>query len=298
MTSFRAKLRFFLGQILPPFIYSRIKRCYRSVLPNKESLIESEIVRLSKFPPGVCGSTSIFGGKFEFTDARSFLHQYKYLFNGKKCLFAALNTPPCIIDCGANIGVSIMWWKHLYPNAQIIAFEADPKIFAVLERNCADLTGVTLYNAAIWNSNSRMPFEALGGEGGRVIESGDPFDRAKVCEVETIRLRDFLLKNLPNGCDFLKLDIEGAEVVVLDDCRDIVSSAEHIFLEYHSFFHKKQSLGEIFTTLENAGFRIHVHVELPSPSPFFQLLKLNRKDLRVHLFCFKEERLPHIHLLD
>jgi hypothetical protein len=33
---------------------------------------------------------------------------------------------PYIIDCGGNIGLSVIWFKQRYPQARITVFEADP----------------------------------------------------------------------------------------------------------------------------------------------------------------------------
>ncbi len=288
-----SKVRQLLVQILPPFLYSCIKKISQRKKGVEELRVERELFRIAESRGNGCGRTSIFGGVFEYIDAQSFLSQYKAFFQRKIYLFSAATKSPRIIDCGANMGVSVMWWKHLYPNAQIVAFEADPAIFDVLKRNCAHLPGVTLHNCALWNSNGEMPFTATGGEGGRIVEGDDQLVAEHLSRVNTVSLRTFLSE----GCDFLKIDIEGAEVAVLEDCKDLLKYTRAMFLEYHSFFHKRQSLGRVCTIIEEAGFRIHVHVEIPSPSPFVELLNFNQKDLRLDLFCFKDGEYPTVRVL-
>jgi FkbM family methyltransferase len=67
---------------------------------------------------------------------------------------------PAIFDCGANIGMATLYFKWLYPNARIEAFEADPTAFAVLEMNIARnrLTNVTAHNCALWDENGQIEF--------------------------------------------------------------------------------------------------------------------------------------------
>jgi hypothetical protein len=46
--------------------------------------------------------------------------------------FRADHDQPCIIDCGANIGLSVLFFKALYPHATVIAFEPDSASLAQL----------------------------------------------------------------------------------------------------------------------------------------------------------------------
>src|SRR3984893_5340818 len=58
---------------------------------------------------------------------------------------------PLIIDCGANIGLSAVWFSHLFPEAQIFAVEPDADNFKVAQRNLAAYPNVTLLRGAIWD---------------------------------------------------------------------------------------------------------------------------------------------------
>lgn len=255
--------------------------------------MSKELSRLSRYAPQQSGLTTLFGGNFEFTEARSLIGQYTSFFVKRTYAFTAQSDTPKIIDCGANIGVSVMWWKYLYPKAEVVAFEPDPRIFEVLRANCGHLEGVTLHNAAVWKDNGEKLFAALGGEGGRLIETSDDEGVAETVRVRTVRLREFL----ENGCDFLKIDIEGAEVEVVNDCKDLLNRARLIFLEFHSFFHRKQALGNFLHHLDTAGFRMHIHTGVPSPTPFCELLNFNQKDLRLNIFCFKDGEYPTIRVV-
>jgi hypothetical protein len=71
--------------------------------------------------------------------------------------------------------------------------------------------------------------------------------------VRTVRLRDYLDQPI----EFLKLDIEGAEVPVLLDCSDRLEQVEHLFVEYHSFIGLPQPLDCLISILRSAGFRFY-----------------------------------------
>lgn len=55
---------------------------------------------------------------------------------------------PLIVDCGANIGVSVLWFTARYPEAHIVAIEPAPDNFELLRRNCSSLD-VDLRNVGI-----------------------------------------------------------------------------------------------------------------------------------------------------
>jgi hypothetical protein len=62
--------------------------------------------------------------------------------------FEAGSNSPVILDCGANIGLATLFFKRLYPNAQVSCFEADPTTATVLQNNIEQnhLTDVKSYN--------------------------------------------------------------------------------------------------------------------------------------------------------
>jgi FkbM family methyltransferase len=175
--------------------------------------------------------------------------------------FKAKTDSPLILDCGANVGLSIRYFKKLYPQARIIAFEPDPQIFQVLQKNCEGLTHVELHERAVWTENGFLEFTSDGSDAGRLTSlSGD----RSTTKVKTVCLRDYLSKPV----DFLKVDIEGAEVEVLKNCSDLLIHVEHLFVEYHGFVDRSPHLSVLLEVLEKAGFRYHIESDLISPKPF------------------------------
>src|SRR5690606_6701996 len=76
---------------------------------------------------------------------------YREIFLDEIYRFSAACEAPFIVDCGANIGMSVLYFKTLYPESRIVAFEPNPSAFALLEKNVAvnQLDGVSLFNYAI-----------------------------------------------------------------------------------------------------------------------------------------------------
>jgi FkbM family methyltransferase len=281
-------LRDLSRDFVPPILARALRRWMPARRARIDSPEDQELARLGALPLGQPTVTEIFGWPFYIPNVRSFIYLYDLYFKKRIFDFALGDHPPYIIDCGANIGVTVTWWKKRYADAQVLAFEADPDIFRFLERNCGALPGVRLFNAAVWDREGEIPFLSKGGEGGRVAELSNSPRQGMIRPVPCVRLRSFLSQK----CDFLKMDIEGAEVAVIRDCADELKNVARTFVEYHSFVEKKQSLGETISVLEKAGFRLHVVTELPSSRPFEELVVLGEIDLHLDLFGFRDETKP------
>ncbi|MGO9209648.1 MAG: FkbM family methyltransferase [Terriglobales bacterium] len=225
---------------------------------------ESELARLRAMPPHVPTVTDLPGFPVELVDAPSFLAMYLDIFRLERYRFKSQSTRPFILDGGANIGLITLYFKKLYPEARIIAFEPDPKIFGVLERNVHGngFRDVDLVPRALWISRQKMRFTSEGSWWGRMSRSGDAANE----QVETVRLRDYLDRPV----DLLKLDIEGAETEVLNDCAGALGMVRNLFVEYHSFAGEPQKVGGLLQLLSGAGFRLYFAAPDPSRQPLIQ----------------------------
>ncbi|MGY4496154.1 FkbM family methyltransferase [Bradyrhizobium sp. GM24.11] len=75
-----------------------------------------------------------------------------------------------ILDCGGNIGMSVIWFKHRYPRARITVFEANPQTAVLLEENvrAMGLTSVKVVRAAVSDAAGKVSFVSEGSLGGHV----------------------------------------------------------------------------------------------------------------------------------
>jgi FkbM family methyltransferase len=120
--------------------------------------------------------------------------------------------PRRILDLGANIGVSVLYFKLRYPQAVVEAVEASPRMFALLARNVGGLEGVILRHAAVAAASGPLTFY----EGDRSWEgSAQPSHFAgqgTAARVDGVTLDELLSAA---ACDLVKLDVEGGEFDVL-----------------------------------------------------------------------------------
>jgi len=186
------------------------------------------------------------------TDGPNFYMQYKDEFIRRIYHFEAQRPDPLILDCGSNMGMSILYFKCVYPQARIIGFEPDPAIFRILQENVTrnGLTDVTLVNAGLSAEAGTVTFTSDGSAGGRIGGQSS-------IEVRMERLSDYL--NDP--VDFLKLNIEGEELPVLEEAAASgkLGNVREMVLEYHGWPDGEQRLGDILNLLDRHGFRYLVH---------------------------------------
>ncbi|MFD2515631.1 FkbM family methyltransferase [Pontibacter locisalis] len=241
-----------------------------------------ELERIKSIPRYVPGVTNLLNRKLRFVDSASFLFMYDEIFKKKIYAFRSTNNQPFIIDCGANIGLSILYFKQLYPGAKMLAFEPDPKVFQVLQANVSELENVEIKEKALWNEETKLEFFSEGADGGSV--------NALPTKVETNEiLTEKLSHYLDRKVDFLKIDIEGAEVKVLTECESKLHLVQNIFVEYHSFVKGTQDLATLLGILERNNFRYHINSPgLSSAQPFVGLNTYNGMDMQLNIYAFQE----------
>ena len=213
-------------------------------------------------------------------DPPSFAWQIKEIFMEECYRFKSLTNNPLILDLGANIGTSVLWFKHNYPNSRIIAYEASKDIFEILSNNVNGID-VTLENKAIWISDELLSFHADGADAGSLVDSNDSNSTVQGVRLKTI------LEDLTEPVEFLKMDIEGAETKVIEDCRSVLGKANNIFIEYHSFKNHPQSLGRILSILSENCFRYYLKEVNFKRSPFLRTENEDLMDCQVEIYAFK-----------
>ena len=94
---------------------------------------------------------NVFGITYSFNYLIEFLSNYKDIFILKSYSFRSKSRKPFIIDCGSHIGISVLYFKHIYPDAQVLSFEANPTVFKLLQKNIEQnhAQGVRLIHAAV-----------------------------------------------------------------------------------------------------------------------------------------------------
>ncbi|MCB0192838.1 MAG: FkbM family methyltransferase [Anaerolineae bacterium] len=230
--------------------------------------------------------SNILGSEIIILDGASFFHSYKEIFEQEIYAFSTKNLSPTIIDGGANIGLSTIYLKKLFPTSKVYAFEPDPNVFKVLEANIRAFgySNVELINKALWHTETIVQFMGEGADAGHLSYKKDIGVEDKNNNmVQTTRLCNYLHQEI----DFLKLDIEGAEVEVVLDCSDYLQNVRNIFVEYHSFEGQEQRLDELLCILNKSGFRVQIHSQFASPQPLLNQVTRLEIDFQLNIFGYR-----------
>ena len=261
-----------------------LKRAVHRVTPArsvKRNYGDAERKRLARLPRYLAARTNLPGSMFIIPDAASFLASWEEIFDREIYDFKCSSQSPRILDCGANVGVSCLYFHRRFPNAKITAFEPDPFIFKYLKENMdrAGVTNVELVKKAVWVSRTQLNFASEGSDAGRI----DGGSEVKTIEVATVRLRDYLNEQI----DLLKMDIEGAECDVMADIAPFLSNVLNIFVEYHSFTERPQKLDSLIKILTEAGFRLQIHHMSVSPKPLVEVRSHLGMDMQLNIFAYR-----------
>ena len=229
-----------------------IKKVINFFLGRRPTDIDLLITKSLTFPRYTPHQFIFRGMKISTADFISVAYQIKEFFGDKRMDFNSERADPVIIDCGANVGISILRFKKIFPKAKITAFEPDKNIFQYLEANLKanNVTDVNLIQKAIWTNNDGVNFGSEGADGGSIFFSEN------INKVPSIRLKDFLSSF--DEIDLLKIDIEGAESDVLIDCKEELKKVKCLFVEYHSFVDRPQDLDKLLNVLKANLFRYYI----------------------------------------
>jgi FkbM family methyltransferase len=282
--NFNTSIKRFIPSILLNFLKSSINSSNKQITRKiQEPIVDNEESMLRKIGRYQNSVVSFLGRKIEIVDNASYFFIKNEIFKLQIYKFNCSAEKPYIIDCGANIGLSIIYFKQLFPQAEIIGFEPDYNVFKALQHNIEafGFANVTLVKKACWNTETILEFFSEGADAGRAAKD---FDNHNIIKVKTVSLRSFLDKKV----DFLKIDIEGAENEVLHDIQDLLGNVDKIFVEFHSFVGKEQMLPEVLTILKNAGFRFIIHhIGVHSSNPFISVVEYNNMDLQINIFGYR-----------
>jgi FkbM family methyltransferase len=248
--------------------------------------IKLELGRVADYKHFTVGYAHVFEKPFKFHHGPSFAESYIELFETEIYRFNPTAGSGIILDCGANMGLSVLYFSLNYPDHHIIAFEPDAEIFSILEENVKTfgLKNVTLHQKAVWTKTETLRFYTDGGMGGRI---GNEYTHQEPKIIEAVPLLDFLTEDV----DFLKIDIEGAEDTVLKYCGKNLQNADHIFFEYHNNVNSKQTLHELLALVESLGFHYYIKESATRKRPFVDTrLICESFDMAINVFCYKEKQ--------
>ena len=142
--------------------------------------------------------------------------------------------PAVIIDAGANIGASSVYFARRWPGAKIIAIELERENYDILVRNTARFENIIPVNAALWGSKGTKTIQdRLTGSWGYTVSETSNKTISTGQQVECVTVVELIERyNLPH-IDLLKMDIEGSEKNVMENSGGWIDKVSVITAELH-----------------------------------------------------------------
>lgn len=145
------------------------------------------------------------------------------------------NPPDLVIDAGAHVGFFSLLARAKYPSATIHAFEPLPRNVELLRRHVdVNFARVSVHSAALWTENRMVEFVASKSNDGRIHQESrsDARDTNPAVQVRSVRLGE-VLPEISRGHLLLKMDIEGAELDVLEVSLPLIGKSSMVLCELH-----------------------------------------------------------------
>jgi FkbM family methyltransferase len=224
------------------------------------------------------GMVKVLGVRIEYPNQSHALFLMHEVFVQATYAFHPRSRAPVVVDCGANVGFSTLFFKALHPGATILALEPEPDtcgwLRANVERNA--LRGVEIRQAAAADRDGTVTLFTPEADPGSLTSSlRNDWAKGAGAEVLAVRLSTLI----PEPVDFLKLDVEGAEYAVI---RELVASGalgriREVVLEFHALSGEPDGPAALEALLAGAGMAVVVQ---PGDSPRTGIMRARQRSAR------------------
>lgn len=207
------------------------------------------------------------GHELNYFDLGTTVRLIEEIFIENEYYFEAEKGRGRVLDLGGNIGLSVIYFKYLYPMMRVSVFEPDPAVLRVLKANIASygLKGVEVVEAAV-SDRAGGAWLYMDGEGSGSPSMSLDMDRgggARV-RVRKVKLSDYM----DDEVRAIKMDAEGEELKIF---RELQSKGKLrrvpvVMVEYHHHIREREDrFSELLVILEQSGFGYQISAGLRPP---------------------------------
>jgi len=141
-----------------------------------------------------------------------------------------------VLDIGANVGATALYFAQVFPNARIFAFEPAPDNFAVLERNIANSSRIRAFNFGLGAEDASLELfhsdNPINFGGYSLHPTGS--DTSRKTRIQVRSVASVLAELAVTKVDVVKVDTEGAEWDIITAFPEgILRTAKYITGELH-----------------------------------------------------------------
>jgi len=170
-----------------------------------------------------------------------------------------------VIEIGGHVGYISLYFAHLVGHeGQVTVFEPGPNNLPYIRKNTKANTCISLIEKAVtdYTGTAKFHIENLTGQNNSLLEEYDALNENKqdaginsfektVVEVPCTTLDDFLLQAQVPPPSFIKIDVEGAEVNVLNGMKDTLEKNDIVLM-----VEVTEKARNVFSLLIDADFQM------------------------------------------
>ncbi len=182
-----------------------------------------------------------------------------------------LPPPRAVLDIGANVGIASAYFRLMYPDAELVCVEPDPRAYALLEENADALGQCLTFRAALHNGTQVCAFNMAEES---TVQSSSAMLSGRVGRQLLLDAESFVASLDRSGFDLIKIDTEGFEIPIVLSLRRRLMSTPIILLEFHShadrrlldeILHPTHFLWHAFVNSPHRGTLCYVHQTVGGP---------------------------------
>ncbi len=148
--------------------------------------------------------------------------------------------PRVIVDAGANIGLTSVFYANKYPEARIIAIEPEASNYEILKENTRPYPNVVTVRAALWKADREIDLldPGYGNHGFQTKGQGEDSSGRVLARTQGMTVTSVMRLCELGYIDMLKVDIEGSEKEVFEHSSSWMHNVGVIAIETHEQLRK------------------------------------------------------------
>jgi FkbM family methyltransferase len=186
---------------------------------------------------------------FEYPNNIFMQNIIKLIFEGKE--YPLLNipgySPTLIIDVGANIGATAIYFLYAFPNSKIQCYEPSLRNYYYLKKNTEYFDNITADAYGLYNKSceAKLYYGSSQSAQDSIIKSSETTEGYEF--VKLVKVSEEIEKKNIKEISILKVDTEGCEVPILTEFLKFENiDIDFVYTEYHSE-NDKLTINELFS---------------------------------------------------
>lgn len=178
--------------------------------------------------------SDFYGTSFRLRPGTSDYSTFEHIFLQNQYDIQLPITPETILDAGANIGLSAVYFSHRFPNASIVAVEPDQDNFRILQENVSNHHQIQTLRAGVWSQETHLKItDANTGKNAFMVTETEATDAFALPALSPLTI---MQRYGWHTIDLLKIDIEGSEKELFEHgYEDWLPKTKIILVELHDF---------------------------------------------------------------